>query len=50
LLERTRALADTVKRAGHYGAMARDALAPMPDDPYKLALLQAVAFCIARAH
>ncbi len=50
LLERTRALKDTVERARHYGAMAHDALAPLPDEPFKAALLQAVAFCIARAH
>ena len=50
LLDRTRALRDTVERARHYGAMARDALAPLPDEPFKAALLDAVAFCIARAH
>jgi octaprenyl-diphosphate synthase len=50
LLERTKALKDTVERARHYGAMARDALAPLPDEPFKAALLDAVAFCIARAH
>ena len=50
LLQRTRALRDTVTRARHYGAMAHDALAPLPDEPAKDALLQAVAFCIARAH
>jgi octaprenyl-diphosphate synthase len=50
LLERTRALKDTVERARHYGAMAHDALAPLPDEPFKTALLQAVAFSIARAH
>ena len=50
LLERTRALRDTVERARHYGAMASDALAPLPDEPFKAALLDAVAFCIARAH
>ncbi len=50
LLERTRALRDTVERARHYGAMARDALAPLPDEPFKAALLEAVAFCIARAY
>ena len=50
LLERTRALKDTVERARHYGAMASDALAPLPDEPFRNALLQAVAFCIARAH
>lgn len=50
LLDRTRALKDTVERARHYGAMAHDALAPLPDEPCKAALLQAVAFSIARAH
>ncbi|MBA3520513.1 MAG: polyprenyl synthetase family protein [Rhizobiales bacterium] len=50
LLERTKALRDTVERARHYGAMARDALAPLPDEPFKAALLKAVEFCIARAH
>jgi octaprenyl-diphosphate synthase len=50
LLDRTRALKDTVERARHYGAMARDALAPLPQAAAKSALLDAVAFCIARAH
>jgi octaprenyl-diphosphate synthase len=50
LLDRTRALKDTVERARHYGAMARDALAPLPHERFKEALLQAVAFCIARAN
>jgi octaprenyl-diphosphate synthase len=50
LLERTRALRDTVERARHYGAMAHDALAALPDEPYRAALLQAVSFSIARAH
>jgi octaprenyl-diphosphate synthase len=50
LLDRTRALKDTVERARHYGAMARDALAPLRESACKAALLEAVAFCIARAH
>ena len=50
ILERTRALRDTVERARHYGAMARDALAPLSDTQAKSALLDAVSFCIARAH
>jgi octaprenyl-diphosphate synthase len=50
LLDRTRALKDTVERARHYGAMARDALAPLPGEPFRNALLEAVGFCIARAH
>ncbi len=50
LLDRTKALKDTVERARHYGAMARDALALFPDGPLKQALLDTVDFCIARAH
>ena len=50
ILDRTKALKDTVERARHYGAMATDALAPLPETPSKSALLEAVAFCIARAH
>ena len=34
------ALKDTVERARHYGAMARDALAPLPEEPFKAALLR----------
>ena len=49
-LEASGALGDTIARARHYGAMARDALAPLPDEAYKAALLDAVAFCLARAH
>ena len=50
ILKRHRALEDTVERARHYGAMARDALALFPRGPMKSALLDAVDFCIARAH
>lgn len=50
LLRRYDALVDTVARARHYGAMARDALAPIRDSPEKAALLEAVDFSIARAH
>ncbi len=50
ILRRHRALEDTVERARHYGAMARDALALFPQSPTKAALLQAIDFCIARAH
>ena len=45
-----RGLADTLERARHYGAMARDALGLFPDKPLKAALLEAVDFAIARAH
>jgi len=49
-LGRHNAIEDTVERARHYGAIARDALAPLPDSDHKTALLDVVAFCIARAH
>ncbi len=50
LLERHGALRDTVARAGHYGAIARDALGIFPDSPAKRALLEIVDFCIERAY
>jgi octaprenyl-diphosphate synthase len=50
LMRRHRALDDTVERARHYGAMARDALALFPSGDLKHAMLDAVDFCIARAH
>ena len=50
LMTRHRALEDTVKRAQHYGAMAKDALALFPTSNVKQALEEAVDFCIARAH
>ena len=50
LIERHAALADTLERARHYGAMARDALGLFPDSELKAALLEAVEFAIDRAH
>jgi octaprenyl-diphosphate synthase len=50
LMRRHRALDDTIERARHYGAMARDALALFPKGAMKEALLETVEFCIARAH
>jgi octaprenyl-diphosphate synthase len=50
LMAKHRALEDTIKRAHHYGAMAKDALALFPASRMKEALEEAVAFCIARAH
>ena len=50
LLRQHKAIEDTVERARHYGAIARDALAPLPDTPHKGALLDVVDFCIARAY
>jgi octaprenyl-diphosphate synthase len=43
-------IGDTVDRARHYGAMARDALAIFPDGPMRQALIDVVEFCIDRAH
>ena len=50
LMAKHRALEDTIGRAQHYGAMAKDALALFPASPMKQALEEAVEFCIARAH
>jgi len=48
LMAKHGALADTIQRARHFGAIARDALAPMPATPQKDALLEVVDFCISR--
>ena len=50
LMTKQRALEDTIKRAQHYGAIARDALALFPTSEMKLALEEAVDFCTARTH
>ena len=50
LMIKHRALEDTVKRAQHYGAIARDALALYPASEMKQALEEAVEFCIGRTH
>src|SRR5215216_610555 len=50
LMSRHRALEDTIKRARHYGAIAKDALALFPDSAIKAALTETVEFCIARTH
>ncbi|MEL7543453.1 MAG: polyprenyl synthetase family protein, partial [Pseudomonadota bacterium] len=42
------AIDDTIKRARHYGEIARDALAIFPDVPQKTALTDVVSFCINR--
>jgi octaprenyl-diphosphate synthase len=49
LLVHHNALADTVERARHYGAIARDALGIFADGPEKKALVDIVGFCIERA-
>ena len=50
LLGRHHAIADTLDRARHYGAIARDALAIFPEHPCKAALDEVIDFCVARAY
>ena len=50
IMRKHRALDDTIERARHYGAMARDALEIFETSPIKTALLETVDFCISRAH
>ncbi|RFB78886.1 polyprenyl synthetase family protein [Methylovirgula sp. 4M-Z18] len=50
VMRKHRALEDTVERARHYGAMARDALEIFPSSPWKQALRDVVDFCISRAY
>ncbi len=50
LMEKHGSLRDTVARARHYGAIARDALGIFPDSTEKRALLELVDFCIQRAY
>jgi octaprenyl-diphosphate synthase len=50
LMKKHRALEDTVERARHYGAMARDALELFSPSPWKHALRDAVDFAVQRAH
>ncbi|MBE7204772.1 MAG: polyprenyl synthetase family protein, partial [Parafilimonas terrae] len=49
-LRRHGTLEETVARARHYGEQATAALSAFPDGPVKAALLDAVEFCVARAH
>lgn len=48
LMKRHGAIADTIGRAGHFGGIARDALAPLENTPQKAALLDVIDFCISR--
>jgi octaprenyl-diphosphate synthase len=50
LITKYGALSDTIGRAVHYGTIARDALAPLPDTPWKSALLEVIDFCIERVN
>ncbi|MGD1036228.1 MAG: polyprenyl synthetase family protein, partial [Roseiarcus sp.] len=49
-MKKHRALEDTIERARHYGAMARDSLELFACSPWKRALLDAVEFAVQRAH
>lgn len=50
LMQHHDALVDTVERARHYGAMARDALGIFPESEIKTALTDVIDFCIERAY
>jgi len=50
LMTRHGAIEDTITRAHHYGAIARDALAIFPEGPYARALIDLVDFCISRTY
>jgi octaprenyl-diphosphate synthase len=50
LMTKHDALADTVERARHYGAIARDALGIFPERPEKAAFVELIDFCIERAY
>lgn len=50
LMEKRGALRDTVERARHYGAIARDALGIFPAGPLKSAMEEAIDFAIERAY
>ena len=50
LMHKHNALSDSIDRARHYGAIARDALGIFKDCPQKRALIGLIEFCIQRAH
>jgi octaprenyl-diphosphate synthase len=50
LMTKHRALEDTIQRARHYGAIAKDALALFPASAMKEALEETVEFCINRSN
>lgn len=50
LLHSTKAVADTMARARHYGQRAIDVLAGFPNGPARAALTETVEFAIARAY
>jgi octaprenyl-diphosphate synthase len=50
LMTRYGAISDTIQRARHFGAIASDALAPLPVSAEKDALLEVIGFCISRVN
>ena len=50
LMEKHGALKDSVERARHYGAIARDSLGIFKDGPIKVIFGDLIEFCIERAH
>ncbi len=50
LMEKHNALSDSIERARHYGAIARDSLGIFKDCPEKQAMTDLVDFCIQRVH
>ena len=50
LMRKHATLDDTVARARHYGAIARDALMIFPESPIREALVELIDFAIRRAH
>jgi octaprenyl-diphosphate synthase len=50
LMTRYGAISDTIQRARHFGAIASDALAPLPASAEKDALLEVIEFCISRVN
>ena len=50
LMQLHSSLRDSVERARHYGAIARDALGIFPDHPVKRALVELIDFAIHRAY
>ena len=50
LMGKHQALEDSVERARHYGAIARDALGIFAEGPHKKAFMELIDFCIERAY
>jgi len=50
LMKKHKALDDTIERATHYAAIARDAMEIFSPSPWKAALLEVLDFCIERVY